>query len=85
MERKLNYIRKEVMKDEIEMRDLANHEIPNVPNPREFINLEAQFEKTENEVLELSENFTQLLKNHMELTELCCVLERTQVKQKLLT
>lgn len=80
LERKLNYIRKEVIKDEIEIRELAPNEIPTVPNPREFINLEAQFEKTENEVMELSENFSQLLQNQMELTELCCVLERTQVR-----
>lgn len=67
------------MKDELELREVGLNEIPKAPNPREFIDLEAQFEKTENEVLELSENFAQLLQNFMELTELRCVLERTQV------
>ena len=77
MERKINYIRKEVTKDEIDVPDCWD-ELPNVPNPREFIDLEAQFEKTENEILELSENFATLLQNYTELTELRYVLERTQ-------
>ena len=78
MERKLNYIKKELTKDEITIPDNII-DTPRVPNPREFIDLEAQFEKTENEVLELSENFSQLLTNYTELTELKYVLERTQV------
>lgn len=78
MERKLNYIKKEILKDELVLRDVDLNDIPKVPNPREFIDLEAQFEKTENEVMELSENFSQLMQNFTELTELRCVLERTQ-------
>jgi len=77
MERKVNYIKKELIKDGMDVPDLWN-DLPRVPNPREFIDLEAQFEKTENEILELSENFSQLLQNFQELTELRYVLERTQ-------
>jgi V-type H+-transporting ATPase subunit a len=79
MGRKLNYIRKEILMDELELKEIGLNDIPHAPNPREFIDLEAQFEKTENEVMELSENFAQLLTNFQELTELRCVLERTQV------
>jgi V-type H+-transporting ATPase subunit a len=79
MERKVNYIKKELIKDGSEVPELWL-DLPRVPNPREFIDLEAQFEKTENEILELSENFAQLLQNFQELTELRYVLERTQVR-----
>lgn len=78
MERKVNYIKNELIKDGTDVPDLWTN-LPRVPNPREFIDLEAQFEKTENEILELSENFSQLLQNFQELTELRYVLERTQV------
>lgn len=78
MERKVNYIAKELVKDGMVVKELINN-LPPVPNPREFIDLEALFEKTENEILELSENFAQLLQNFQELTELRYVLERTQV------
>lgn len=78
MERKVMYIKKELIKDGMEVVDLYQ-DLPTVPNPREFIDLEALFEKTENEILELSENFSQLLQNFQELTELRYVLERTQV------
>lgn len=72
------YIKKELIKDGMEVPELSQN-LPPVPNPREFIDLEALFEKTENEILELSENFSQLLQNFQELTELRYVLERTQV------
>lgn len=78
MERKVNYIKNELIKDGMEVPDLWVN-LPRVPNPREFIDLEAQFEKTENEILELSENFSQLLQNYQELTELRFVLDKTQV------
>lgn len=81
MERKVNYIKSELIKDGNDVPDLWTN-LPRVPNPREFIDLEAQFEKTENEILELSENFSQLLQNFQELTELRYVLERTQASSK---
>ncbi|KAG5683160.1 hypothetical protein PVAND_012457 [Polypedilum vanderplanki] len=76
MERKVNYIKKELIKG-MEVKNLY-YNLPPVPNPREFLDLEALFEKTENEILELFENFNQLLQNFQELTELRYVLERTQ-------
>jgi V-type H+-transporting ATPase subunit a len=78
MERKVNYIKTELIKDGNDVPELWR-DLPKVPNPREFIDLEAMFEKTENEMLELSENFSQLLQNFQELTELRYVLQRTQV------
>lgn len=83
MERKVNYIKNELIKDGNEVPDLWTN-LPKVPNPREFIDLEAQFEKTENEILELSENFAQLVQNCQELTELRYVLQRTQASSSVI-
>ncbi|XP_055533644.1 V-type proton ATPase 116 kDa subunit a 1-like [Wyeomyia smithii] len=77
MERKIVVVRKELTKDEIPMPDLSDN-IPRTPNSREIIDLEAALEKTENEIIELSENSNALLQNFMELTELRSVLENTQ-------
>ncbi|XP_055629528.1 V-type proton ATPase 116 kDa subunit a 1-like [Toxorhynchites rutilus septentrionalis] len=77
MERKIFYIRRELSKDEVATLDITDN-IPRTPNSREIIDLEAALEKTENEILELSENSHALLQNFMELTELKCVLEKTQ-------
>lgn len=77
MERKLRYIEAEVRKDDVAVSDLGN-DLPRAPNPRDIINLEARFEKTENEILELSQNAVNLKSNYLELTELKQVLEKTQ-------
>ncbi|XP_058128493.1 V-type proton ATPase 116 kDa subunit a 1-like isoform X2 [Anopheles coustani] len=80
MERKIGYIRREIAKDgSVPIPDMPE-EIPRTPNSREIIDLEAQLEKTENEIVELSENNHALLQNFMELTELKNVLEKTQVR-----
>lgn len=76
MERKLRYIEAEVRKDNVTIPDLA--ELPRAPNPRDIINLEARFEKTENEIAEFSQNAVNLKSNFLELTELKQVLEKTQ-------
>lgn len=76
MERKLRYIEAEVRKDGVAIPDL--NELPRAPNPRDIINLEARFEKTENEILEFSQNAVNLKSNFLELTELKQVLEKTQ-------
>lgn len=76
MERKLRYIEAEVRKDDVNIPDLVD--LPRAPNPRDIINLEARFEKTENEILELSQNAINLKSNYLELTELKQVLEKTQ-------
>ena len=51
---------------------------PRAPNPREIIDLEAHLEKTENEIMELSQNAVNLKTNYLELMELKHVLEKTQ-------
>uniref|UniRef100_A0A224X7A5 V-type proton ATPase subunit a n=1 Tax=Panstrongylus lignarius TaxID=156445 RepID=A0A224X7A5_9HEMI len=75
VERKLRYIAVEVKKDDVAIPELE--EIPEAPNPRELIDLEAQVERTENEIQELSHNATNLRSNFVELTELRNVLEKT--------
>ncbi|XP_014203857.1 V-type proton ATPase 116 kDa subunit a-like [Copidosoma floridanum] len=78
MERKLRYIEAEVKKDGVPIEDNLS-ELPRAPIPREIIDLEARIEKTENDILELSQNALSLKSNYLELTELRHVLERTQV------
>ena len=48
MERKLRYLEKEIKKDGIPMMETG--EPPDAPQPREMIDLEATFEKLENEL-----------------------------------
>ncbi|XP_031788196.1 V-type proton ATPase 116 kDa subunit a isoform X2 [Nasonia vitripennis] len=78
MERKLRYIEAEVQKDGVPIEDNLK-ELPRAPNPREIIDLEARIEKTENDILELSQNAVNLKSNYLELMELRHVLEKTQV------
>ncbi|XP_076636897.1 V-type ATPase subunit a family protein Vha100-2 [Colletes latitarsis] len=78
MERKLRYIEAEVRKDEVSIADNLT-ELPRAPNPRAIIDLEANLEKTSNDILELSQNAVNLKSNYLELTELRHVLEKTQV------
>lgn len=78
MERKLRYIEAEVKKDGVPIEDNLT-ELPRAPNPRAIIDLEAHLEKTENDILELSQNAVNLKSNYLELTELRHVLEKTQV------
>ncbi|XP_011497363.1 PREDICTED: V-type proton ATPase 116 kDa subunit a isoform 1 isoform X2 [Ceratosolen solmsi marchali] len=78
MERKLRYIEAEVKKDGVPIEDNLT-ELPRAPNPREIIDLEARIEKTENDILELSQNAVNLKSNYLELMELRHVLEKTQV------
>ncbi|XP_053682361.1 V-type proton ATPase 116 kDa subunit a 1 isoform X2 [Sabethes cyaneus] len=77
MERKLRYVEVEVKKDKVKIPDIKE-ETPRAPNPREIIDLEAHLEKTESEIMELSQNAVNLKSNFLELTELKHVLERTQ-------
>ncbi|PSN32175.1 hypothetical protein C0J52_26601 [Blattella germanica] len=76
LERKLRYIEAEVNKDSVPIPDLEV--MPNAPNPREITDLETSLEKTENEILELSQNAVNLKSNFLELTELRHVLEKTE-------
>ncbi|XP_015435667.1 PREDICTED: V-type proton ATPase 116 kDa subunit a isoform 1 [Dufourea novaeangliae] len=78
MERKLRYIEAEVRKDGVPIEENLT-ELPRAPNPRAIIDLEANLEKTGNDMLELSQNAVNLKSNYLELTELRHVLEKTQV------
>lgn len=77
MERKLRYLEKEIKKDGIPLLDTG--ESPEAPQPREMIDLEATFEKLENELREVNQNAEALKRNYLELTELKHILRKTQV------
>ncbi|XP_021943453.1 V-type proton ATPase 116 kDa subunit a1 isoform X3 [Folsomia candida] len=77
MERKLRYLEKEIKKDGIPIMDSG--EIIEAPQPREMIDLEATFEKLENELREVNQNAEALKRNFLELTELKHILKKTQV------
>ncbi|KAK7495689.1 hypothetical protein BaRGS_00013136 [Batillaria attramentaria] len=76
MERKLRFLEKEVKKDGIPMLDTGDN--PDAPAPREMTDLEATFEKLENEMKEVNANSEALKKNFLELTELKHILRKTQ-------
>ncbi|KAK2155312.1 hypothetical protein LSH36_243g04002 [Paralvinella palmiformis] len=76
MERKLRFLEKEIKKDGIPMLDTGDN--PDAPAPREMIDLEATFEKLENEMKEVNANAEALKRNYLELTELKHILRKTQ-------
>ncbi|GAU98595.1 hypothetical protein RvY_09721-2 [Ramazzottius varieornatus] len=76
MERILRFLDKEVRKDGIPI--LETGENPEAPQPREMIDLEATFEKLENEMREINANSEALKRNYLELTELKHILRKTQ-------
>ncbi|KAK7939929.1 hypothetical protein WMY93_003255 [Mugilogobius chulae] len=76
MDRKLRFVEKEIKKANIEIVDTGEN--PEVPFPRDMIDLEATFEKLENELKEINTNQEALKKNFLELTELKHILRRTQ-------
>uniref|UniRef100_A0A8C7ZZH1 V-type proton ATPase subunit a n=1 Tax=Oryzias sinensis TaxID=183150 RepID=A0A8C7ZZH1_9TELE len=76
MDRKLRFVEKEIKKVGIPMVDTGEN--PEVPFPRDMIDLEATFEKLENELKEINTNQEALKKNFLELTELKHILHRTQ-------
>ncbi|CAD6198536.1 unnamed protein product [Caenorhabditis auriculariae] len=76
MERKLRFLEREIKKDQIPMLDTGEN--PDAPLPREMIDLEATFEKLENELREVNRNEETLKKNFSELTELKHILRKTQ-------
>ena len=77
MERKLRFLEKEIKKDGIPMAECNS--IPEAPQPREMIDLEATFEKLENELREVNQNAEALKRNYLELSELKHVLKKTQI------
>ncbi|BFZ06435.1 hypothetical protein BsWGS_09473 [Bradybaena similaris] len=76
MERKLRFLEKEINKDGIPMLNTGDN--PDAPVPREMIDLEATFEKLENEMKEVNSNSEALKRNFLELTELKHILRKTQ-------
>ncbi|XP_075894677.1 V-type proton ATPase 116 kDa subunit a isoform X1 [Nelusetta ayraudi] len=76
MDRKLRFVEKEIKKADIPMVDTGEN--PEVPFPRDMIDMEATFEKLENELKEINTNQEALKKNFLELTELKHILRRTQ-------
>ncbi|XP_042199240.1 V-type proton ATPase 116 kDa subunit a1 isoform X3 [Callorhinchus milii] len=76
MDRKLRFVEKEIRKANITILDTGEN--PEVPFPRDMIELEASFEKLENELKEINTNQEALKRNFLELTELKCILRRTQ-------
>uniref|UniRef100_A0A3Q3X878 V-type proton ATPase subunit a n=1 Tax=Mola mola TaxID=94237 RepID=A0A3Q3X878_MOLML len=76
MDRKLRFVEKEIKKANIPIVDTGEN--PEVPFPRDMIDLEATFEKLENELKEINSNQEALKKNFLELTELKHILRRTQ-------
>ncbi|XP_033826713.1 V-type proton ATPase 116 kDa subunit a isoform X2 [Periophthalmus magnuspinnatus] len=76
MDRKLRFVEKEIKKANIDIVDTGEN--PEVPFPRDMIDLEATFEKLENELKEINTNQEALKKNFLELTELKHILRRTQ-------
>ncbi|KAK7075988.1 Unc-32p [Halocaridina rubra] len=76
MERKLRYLEREIRKDGIPVLDTGEN--PEAPMPREMIDLEATFEKLENELKEVNSNAEALKRNYLELTELKHILKKTQ-------
>ncbi|XP_062840909.1 V-type proton ATPase 116 kDa subunit a [Trichomycterus rosablanca] len=76
MDRKLRFVEKEIKKADIHIVDTGEN--PEVPIPRDMIDLEATFEKLENELKEINTNQEALKKNFLELSELKHILRRTQ-------
>ncbi|XP_018419385.1 PREDICTED: V-type proton ATPase 116 kDa subunit a isoform X3 [Nanorana parkeri] len=76
MDRKLRFVEKEIKKANIPILDTGEN--PEVPFPRDMIDLEANFEKIENELKEINTNQEALKRNFLELTELKYILRKTQ-------
>ncbi|NP_777179.1 V-type proton ATPase 116 kDa subunit a 1 [Bos taurus] len=76
MDRKLRFVEKEIRKANIPIMDTGEN--PEVPFPRDMIDLEANFEKIENELKEINTNQEALKRNFLELTELKFILRKTQ-------
>ncbi|KAM4622673.1 V-type proton ATPase 116 kDa subunit a 1 isoform 3-T3 [Discoglossus pictus] len=76
MDRKLRFVEKEIRKANLQIIDTGEN--PEVPFPRDMIDLEANFEKIENELKEINTNQEALKRNFLELTELKYILRKTQ-------
>ncbi|ALC46095.1 Vha100-4 [Drosophila busckii] len=77
LERKIRYATNELAKDGLKVVDLID-DFPPAPKPKEIAELESLLEKTETEIMELAANNVSLQTNHLELSEMIQVLERTE-------
>ncbi|XP_063704995.1 V-type proton ATPase 116 kDa subunit a 1-like [Culicoides brevitarsis] len=77
MERQLNFIQAELEKDEIAIPAVTDDN-PRAPMPREMIDLEAQIERDEEEIKELSANASQMEQSFLEYTEFIHALEKSK-------
>lgn len=77
MTRQIRYIQSEMKRDEVEIPE-SDDEIPPAPTIKEIMEIEAILVKTENEILETSQNSIDLKKNYLELIELKNVLQKTK-------
>lgn len=66
----MRYIEAEIKKEKIPIAEIDVEQYPLSPKPKDIINFEAQFEKIENEILEVSKNSVNLNENYLELLEL---------------
>ncbi|KAA0202473.1 hypothetical protein HAZT_HAZT002214, partial [Hyalella azteca] len=77
MERILHYLEVQIKNADIPIADDGDN--PEAPQPKEMVNLEATFEKLENELREVNSNAEALDRNFLELTELKHVLESAKI------
>jgi hypothetical protein len=71
---------KELVKDEIEVGEFFDFDSLGAQGQKQLIEFEDFFEKTENEIKELSENFTHLVENSQQLLEHQNVLQKSMVR-----
>ncbi|VDD92285.1 unnamed protein product [Enterobius vermicularis] len=76
MDRKLRFIEAEIEKDEIEIPDVNDY-IP-FPLPKDMNDLEAKFERLEEELLEINANTNTMRKNYKAVVEMSQVLDHVQ-------
>ncbi|CAB3404697.1 unnamed protein product [Caenorhabditis bovis] len=73
MERKLRFLEEEIEADGVPIPDYNEH-IP-APQPKHMVEMEANFERLEEEFLQINKNAKALKKNHIELLEMKAVLQ----------
>ncbi|KAI1280843.1 putative V-type proton ATPase subunit [Halotydeus destructor] len=76
MERRLRFIEKEIKADGMPMLEMSD--VPDAPQPREMIEMEANFERFESDLKEVLANSQALERTYLELTELKYILEKAQ-------
>lgn len=76
MARQIRYIKSEIKRDKVEIPE--SDDVPKAPTIKEILEIEATLVKTENELLETTQNSSDLKKNYLELIELKNVLQKTK-------